>query len=102
MDSVVAVCVCVCAHAQSRRALCSPIDCSLQLLCPWDFRGKNTEVEWVAIFFSRGSSRPASLESPALAGGFVTTDTTWEAQKSLGMLLSFVTLYRGHISENFP
>ena len=44
MDSVVAVCVCVCAHAQLRLALCSSKDCSLQLLCPLDFRGKNTEV----------------------------------------------------------
>ena len=27
-----------------------------RLLCPWNFPGKNTE--WVAISFSRGSSRP--------------------------------------------
>jgi len=24
--------------------LCDPMDCSPQLLCPWDFPGKNTEV----------------------------------------------------------
>ena len=36
-------------------------------------------LEWVAIFYSRGSSqptgiKPASPESPALAGGFFTTE----------------------------
>ena len=40
-------------------------------------------LEWVAIFFSRGSSRPRdgtwSLKSPALAGRFFTTSATWEA-----------------------
>ena len=46
--------------------------------------------------------KPMSLESPALAGGFFTTDTTWEAPEELGMLLSFVSLYKGHVSENFP
>ena len=42
-------------------------------------------LQWVAILFSRGSSRPmkpTSLMSPALAGGFFTTSATWEAQFS--------------------
>ena len=40
-------------------------------------------LEWVAMTFSRGSSQPgmepSSLKSPALAGRFLTTSTTWEA-----------------------
>ena len=40
-------------------------------------------LEWVAISSSRGSSRPriqsASLLSPAFAGRFFTTSTSWEA-----------------------
>ena len=41
-------------------------------------------LELVAVPSSRGSSQPRlepeSLASPALAGGFFTTSTTWEAQ----------------------
>jgi len=38
-------------------------------------------LEWVAISFSRGSSDPEiELTSPALAGGFFTNCTTWEAR----------------------
>ena len=43
-------------------------------------------LEWVAVPFSKGSSRPkdrrieaSSLESPALVRGFFTTSTSWEA-----------------------
>ena len=60
-DSVVAVCacVCVCAHSLSHVwFFVAPWTVVLQLLCPWDFPGKNTGAEWVAIFFSRGSSWP--------------------------------------------
>ena len=38
------VCVCVCMCAQSCLTLCSPMDCSLPWLCPWNFPGKNTGV----------------------------------------------------------
>ena len=41
-------------------------------------------LEWVAIFYSRGSSQPGieptTLMSLALAGRFFTTGTIWEAQ----------------------
>ena len=41
-------------------------------------------LEWVAISSFRGSSQPrfepVSLVSPALAGRFFTTSTTWEAR----------------------
>ena len=47
-----------------------------RLLCLWDFPGKNTGVG--LPFPTRGDLpdpgiEPASLESPALAGGFFTT-----------------------------
>ena len=48
-----------------------------RLLCPWDFPGKNTVVCW---HFSLPGDLPdpgiqsASLVSPALAGGFFTTE----------------------------
>ena len=35
-------------------------------------------LEWVAVPSSRGSSQCRDLKSPALAGGFFTTSTTWE------------------------
>ena len=42
-------------------------------------------LEWVALFFSRGSSRPrdwtTSLMSPELADKFFTTNATWEGQR---------------------
>ena len=43
-------------------------------------------LEWVAMPSSHGSSQPridsSSLMFPALAGGFFTTSTTWEAHLS--------------------
>ena len=52
-------------------------------------------LEWVAMP-SRGSTWPrdqtSSLTSPALAGGFYTTSTTWEAPKSVSCSVMLVTL----------
>ena len=61
LRSCVCVCVCVCARAPMRAQLCpilcDPMDCSLP--------GSSVQgvfqariLEWVAISFSRGSSRP--------------------------------------------
>ena len=52
-----------------------------RLLCPWDSPGKNTGV--MLPFPSPGDLpnpgiTPASLKSPALAGGFFTTSATWD------------------------
>ena len=95
LNSYVCVCVCVCvcmsvhmcihAHAKSLQlclTLCNPMDCNppgssvrgiLQARIP----------EWAAVPSYRESSNPgtesASLMSPALAGRFFTTSTTWEA-----------------------
>ena len=73
----------MCAQSlQSCLILCDPIDCSLPdysvhgifqarilegLLCPDPGDLPNPGIE------------PASPMSPALAGGFLTTSTTWEA-----------------------
>ena len=72
----------VCAKPlQSYLTLCNPMDCN-----PPDssvhgiFQARI--LEWVAIPFSRGSSRPRDQTcvsmSPALVGSFFTTGTTWE------------------------
>ena len=75
-------CVCMCVCTQLCVTLCDPMDYSPP--------GSSVHgifqariLEWVAIFFSRGSSLPrdwtcVSLMSPALAGGFF---TNWEALK---------------------
>ena len=58
-----------------------------RLLCPWNFPGKNTGVG--LPFSSPGDLpdpgiEPASLMSPALAGGFFTTRATWDDHESCG------------------
>ena len=63
-------------HAQplSRAALCDPMDCSL---VSFSVHGifQARILEWVAISFSRGFSSPKiKPTSPALAGGFFTTE----------------------------
>jgi len=54
--------------------------------CPWDSPGKNTGVSCHALI--QGILH--LFVSPALAGGFFTTSTTWEAQ-SYHMTLQFYT-----------
>ena len=81
-----------CTHAQSLQScptFCDPIDCSPPgSSVHADSPCKNTGV--VAIPFSRDlpnpGIEPTSLPSPALAGRFFTTSTTWEAHKAVGMV----------------
>ena len=78
---------------QSCPILCDPMDCSPP--------GSSVHgvlqakmLEWVAISSSRGFSQPRnqtlSLTSPAMAGEFFTTSTTWETpskkKKAIGCL----------------
>ena len=74
---------------QSCPALCNPIDCGpqapvfrgcsrqvnwsgLPFPSPGDLPDPGRKLEWVAISFSRGSSRPGDHSvSSALAGGFL-------------------------------
>ena len=72
---------------QSCLTLCSPTDCSLPAC---SVRGilQAKILEWVAMPSSRVSSQTRDRTCmgsmfPALAGGFFTTNTTWEAQKHL-------------------
>ena len=75
--------VCFCAKLlQSCPTLCNPVDHSL--LGSSVHRILQARIlKWVAMPFSRGSSRPRDRipisQSPALAGGFFTTSATWEA-----------------------
>ena len=70
--------------AQSRLTLCGPMDCSLPRSSAHAIFQAQI-LKWGAISYSMGSSQPnpgiepASLESPAWAGGFFTTRTTQEA-----------------------
>ena len=67
---------------QSCPILCDPMDRSPQRSSVQGILQARV-LQWVAVPSSRGSSqpgiKPASLTAPALAGGFFTTSTTWEA-----------------------
>ena len=68
---------------QSRLSLCNPRDCSPLGSSVHGFLQARI-LEWVTMPSSRGYSQPrnqtqVSLMSPALAGRFFTTSTTWEA-----------------------
>ena len=78
-----------------------------RLLCPWDSPGKNAEVGChfllQGIFPTQGIE-PASLMSPALAGGFFTNSTIWEAQfhgvaRSRTRLSDFTFTFHFHALE---
>ena len=69
-------------HAQSCPILCGPMDCRpLSVLVISQAR----IVEWLPFLLQGNLPDPrietVSLDSPALAGGFFTTGTTWEAEK---------------------
>ena len=81
----VCVCVCVCMLVtQSWPTLCDPMDC----IPPGSsvhgiFQARI--LEWVAISFSRGSSRPRDRTQVfCIAGRFFTIRTTREAQSHVG------------------
>ena len=76
-----APCMPVCSVAQSCQTLGDPMDCSPP--------GSSVHgifqariLKWVAIYSSRDLPHPGVKphESPVLAGGLLTTATTWEAQ----------------------
>ena len=74
---------CVCAKSlQLCLTLCNPRDCS-SLGSSVHGILQARILEWEAIPFSRGSSRPRdraqSLMSPALVGRFFTSSTTWDS-----------------------
>ena len=81
--------------AQSCPALCHPMDCSPpdSSACGIYFPGNNTGLGChflhQKVFLTQGE--PKSLVSPALAGGFFTTSTTWEAHQSVQFSRSVVS-----------
>ena len=75
------VCVCVCVLvAQSCPTLCDPMDGTLaRLLCPWDFPGKNAEVD--SHYLLQGSSWPRALTRVSrIEGRFF---TIWAIREAL-------------------
>ena len=77
--SVCLVTLCVCAKSfQLCLTLCDSMDCSPPGSSVYGIL-QGRILEGIAISSSRGSSWPTSLKSPALAGGFFTTNSTWEA-----------------------
>ena len=73
----------VCSVTQSCPTLCGYIDYNLPgFSAHWILQAG--VLEWYATSYSRDLPNPgikfSSLTSPALAGGFVTTSATWEAQ----------------------
>jgi len=75
--SCLCVCMCVCICSQLCPTLCDPVDCSPPGSSVHGiFQAR--KLEWVAISYSRdlpdSGMEAASLLSPALAGGFLTTE----------------------------
>ena len=75
--------LCGCAKSlHSCPTLCNPMGCSLPGSSVHGILQARI-LEWVAMPSSRGSSQPRiepkSIISPALAGRFFTSSTTWEA-----------------------
>ena len=61
------------------------------ILCPQDSPGRNTGVGCHALLqgiFPIQGSNPHLLNLPALAGGFFTTSTTWEALRYYCFILT--------------
>ena len=83
------MCACVCAKLlQSCLTLCDPMDCSLR----GSFvHGIFQQEYWSGLLCAPPEDvpdpgiEPTPLTSPALAGGFFTTSTTWEAHCSFIM-----------------
>ena len=67
-------------HAWLCPTLCDPMDCSPPGFSVHEILQTRT-LKWVALSFSRGSSRTrdGSNAYPALAGGLFTSWATWEA-----------------------
>ena len=86
LDMLITRAVHACKVVQSCLILCDPMDRkNLQVLVHGILQARI--LEWVAMPSSRGSSQPQGSNPrlsplPAVAGGFLTTCATWEAQSS--------------------
>ena len=88
---------------QLHPTLCDPMDFSPSGCSVFgDSPGKNTGVGCHALLqgiFPTQEFEPTSLMSPALAGGFFTTSTTWEAH--LGENTSVIKIITLILLNNF-
>ena len=83
-------------HVQPCPTLCNPMDCSLPgSYVQGIFQAKT--LEWVAISYSRGSSKPRdpsiSPAFPALADGFFTTAPSGKSKLMLNYILKSIVRY---------
>ena len=75
-----------------------PMDEPARLVCPWDSLGKDTGVGCHAPLQGVFSEiEPASLMSPALAGGFFTTSAPWKPVV-MGVVDQLLLHFGGNIS----
>ena len=91
----------VCSDAQLYLTLCDPMDCSLPgSSVHGDSPGKNSGVGChfllPGLFLTYGSK--LCLQSPALAGRFFSSSTTWEALYRKVHEGVFIDMYNRHIS----
>ena len=105
-----AVCVCVCVCVCTRRCACTRVhvlSCVWLFATPWAIACQaplptefSRQEYWSGLPFpSPGDlqtqgSEPGSLMSPALAGRFFTTSTTWQAPCVALVLFIFIARYR--------
>ena len=73
--------LCCAKSLQSCPTLCDLMNCSLPGSSVHGIL-QAKRLEWVALPYSMGSSRPSSLMCPALAGRFLTTHATWKALRN--------------------
>ena len=93
-SDVCAVCVCVCVVAQSCPTLCNPMDCSPPGSSVHGILQESL-VQWVAIPFSKGSSRPRDQTQVSfIAGRFFTIWTTREASEGRASNSPFKIFFR--------
>ena len=89
------MCVHACTHTRVRTCAFSHVRLFVthglwhgRLCCPWKFPARI--LEWVVISYSPHLPDPGtesmSLVSPALAGRFLTSGTTWEAIMSVSLI----------------
>ena len=83
--------LCVCMHTQLYPTLCNILDCSPP---GYSVHGilQAAIMEWVAISCSDPGIEPASPESPALAGTFLTTVPLGSPQGLIRILFFHTTL----------
>ena len=105
VTSALCVCVCVCVRAQAKLlqlylTRCDPLDCSPPGSSAHGILQARI-LEWVPCpppgDLPNTGTEPTLLISPALAGGFFTTNATWEALCIMYLLsLLIYILYRNY------